>query len=151
MKTKDEEKPTVDEVVTYYSPSKLGGLVQVLMVSTIMGVLLIPVFLLFLVPMSHPMMAFTSTAFIFLFAVIMTVIAQGRIYEIFVGTATSVFEAHATCSANTVKVRRYSYNVPRQHIASIFGKHFKLRTEGRICAVSAIIVRAAALSLAFRI
>jgi Family of unknown function (DUF6594) len=88
MKIKDEDKPTSDEVVSYYSPSKLGGLVQVLMVSTIMGVLLTPVFLLFLIPMSHPMMAFTSTAFIFLFAVIMTVVAEGRTYEIFVGTAT---------------------------------------------------------------
>jgi hypothetical protein len=86
--TREEEKPTSDQSVSYYSPSRLGGVVQVLMVCTIMGILLIPVFLLFLVPMSHPMMALTSTAFIFLFAIIMTVVAEGRIYEIFVGTAT---------------------------------------------------------------
>lgn len=88
IKIKEEEMPTLDQSVSYYSPSRLGGVVQVLMVSTIMGVLLIPVYLLFLVPMSHLMMAITSTAFIFLFAIIMTVVAEGRIYEIFVGTAT---------------------------------------------------------------
>jgi hypothetical protein len=80
--------PTLDQSVFYYSPSRLGGVVQVLMVSTVMGILLIPVYLLFLVPMSHLMMAITSTAFIILFAIIMTVVAEGRIYEIFVGTAT---------------------------------------------------------------
>jgi hypothetical protein len=83
-----EKKPTSDTSISYYSPSKLGALVQALMVCTIMGILLIPVFLLFLVPMSHPMMALTSTTFIFIFAIIMTVVAEGRIYEIFVGTAT---------------------------------------------------------------
>ncbi|KAE9380011.1 hypothetical protein N431DRAFT_324088, partial [Stipitochalara longipes BDJ] len=89
MKTKEEEKlPTLDQSVSYYSTSRLGAVVQFLMVCTIMGVLLIPVFLLFLVPMSHPMMALTSTSFIFLFAIIMTVVAEGRVYEIFVGTAT---------------------------------------------------------------
>ncbi|KAH8779613.1 hypothetical protein BGZ57DRAFT_889339 [Hyaloscypha finlandica] len=61
---------------------------SVLMVSTIMGILLSPVYLLFLVPMSHLMMAITSTSFIILFAIIMTVVAEGRIYEVFVGTAT---------------------------------------------------------------
>ena len=88
MKTKEDNKPTLDKTVSYYSSSKLHGVVQVLMVSTIMGVLLIPVFLLFLVPMSRLMMAFTSTIFIFLFAIIMTVVAEGRTYEVFVGTAT---------------------------------------------------------------
>ncbi|KAH8799915.1 hypothetical protein F5882DRAFT_514544 [Hyaloscypha sp. PMI_1271] len=84
----EEEMPTLDQSVSYYSPSRLRGVVQVLMVSTVMGILLIPVYLLFLVPMSHLMMAITSTAFIILFAIIMTVVAEGRIYEIFVGTAT---------------------------------------------------------------
>jgi hypothetical protein len=88
LKTKDEKKPTLDPSAAYYSPSKLGKVVQALMVCTIMGVLLVPVFLLFLVRMSHPMMAVISTAFIFLFAIIMTVVAEGRTYEIFVGTAT---------------------------------------------------------------
>jgi hypothetical protein len=92
MKTKDKEKlPTLDQSVSYYSPSKLGAVVQVLMICTIIEILLIPVFLLFLVPMSHLTIAFTSTTFIILFAVIMTVTAEGRTYQIFLGTATYVF------------------------------------------------------------
>jgi hypothetical protein len=136
MKIKDEAKPTSDTSVTYFSPSILGGLGRVLLISTIMGILLVPVFLLyafsrvyfsssgclaicgifkglvpecleccstlafpnqailtlrssrFLVPMARPMMALTSAGFIFLFLLIMSVVAEGRIYEIFVGTAT---------------------------------------------------------------
>jgi len=46
MKIKDEKKPTADKSVNYYSASILGGLGRVLLISTILGILLIPVFLL---------------------------------------------------------------------------------------------------------
>jgi hypothetical protein len=88
MKIKEEVKPTSDTSITFYSPLLLRRLGQLLLVSTLMGVLLIPVFLLFLVPMSRLNMAVTSSSFIFLFILIMSIIAEGRIYEIFVGTAT---------------------------------------------------------------
>ena len=71
-----------------YSPPKIGSIVQTLVISTVTGTLLVPVLLLFLVKMSNLMIAFMSAGFIFLFTIILTVVAQGRIYEIFVGSAT---------------------------------------------------------------
>jgi hypothetical protein len=56
-----------------------------------MLILMTPVFLLFLVPMSHLLMAITTASFIFLFALILCVVTEGRVYEVFVGTATQVF------------------------------------------------------------
>ena len=60
------------------------------MVSTIMGILLIPVFLLFQVPISYPRIALTSIAFIFLFAIIITIMAKARIYDIIASTVPDV-------------------------------------------------------------
>ena len=49
------------------------------MVSTIMSILLILVFLRFLAPMPHLMMALALTVFIFLCAIIMTVVERQQI------------------------------------------------------------------------
>jgi hypothetical protein len=38
--------------------------------------------------MSHLMMAITTATFIFLFALILCVVTEGKVYEVFVGTAT---------------------------------------------------------------
>jgi hypothetical protein len=86
---KDEEmKPTADRRVTVFSPTRMVRFGRALLVSSIMGVLLVPVFLLFLVPMSHLLMAMTSAGFILLFALILSVVSEGRVYDVFVGTAT---------------------------------------------------------------
>jgi hypothetical protein len=43
--------------------------------------------------MSRLLMAVTSTGFIFIFAWIMCAVTEGRVYEVFVGTATQVFRS----------------------------------------------------------
>jgi len=88
VKGKKEMKPTDDPRVTVFSPTRMARLGRALLVSTIMGVLLVPVFLLFLVPMSRLLMVLTSTGFILLFVLIMSAVTEGRVYEVFVGTAS---------------------------------------------------------------
>jgi hypothetical protein len=79
-------------------PWRLGRVIQVLMVSTIMSILLISVFLLFLAPMPHLMMALASTTFIFLFAIIMTVVEQPADKTLSFKVASS---EELTCSCQT--------------------------------------------------
>ncbi len=93
LKEKEEMKPTADPRITKFSSTRMGGLGRALLVSTIMGILITPVFLLFLLPMSRLLMAVTSTGFIFIFAWIMCAVTEGRVYEVFVGTATQVFRS----------------------------------------------------------
>lgn len=72
----------------YYSASRLkfwGGLLLVL---TTVGILLTPVFLLFLIPMSRSLMAVTASIFIVLFSVVVSVITGAQVYKVFVSTAT---------------------------------------------------------------
>lgn len=82
------KKPTDDQQLTFFSASAERSVGRFLLISSIMLILMIPVFLLFLVQMSHLLMAVTTASFIFLFALIMSVVAEGRVYEVFVGTAT---------------------------------------------------------------
>jgi hypothetical protein len=84
------KRPTDDQQLTFFSASAERGLGQFLLVSGIMLIVMIPVFLLFLVQMSHLLMAVTTASFIFLFALIMSAVTEGRVYEVFVGTATQV-------------------------------------------------------------
>jgi uncharacterized RDD family membrane protein YckC len=85
------KKPTADSQFTFFSPAAERRVGRFLLVSSIMLILMIPVFLLFLVPMSHLLMAITTASFTFLFALILCVVTEGRVYEVFVGTATHVF------------------------------------------------------------
>ncbi|PMD33266.1 hypothetical protein L207DRAFT_518094, partial [Hyaloscypha variabilis F] len=82
------KKPTTDSRFTFFSATAERGVSRFFLVSSIMLILMIPVFLLFLLPMSHLLMAVTTAAFIFLFALIMCVVTEGKVYEVFVGTAT---------------------------------------------------------------
>jgi hypothetical protein len=84
------KKPTTDSRFTFFSATAERGVGRFFLVSSIMLILMIPVFLLFLLPMSHLLMAVTTAAFIFLFALIMCVVTEGKVYEVFVGTATQV-------------------------------------------------------------
>jgi hypothetical protein len=70
-----------------------------------MGVLLVPVFLLFLLPMSRLLMALTSAGFILLSILILSIVTEGRVYEVFVGTATWVY----TISSGVRMLILYSY------------------------------------------
>jgi uncharacterized RDD family membrane protein YckC len=84
------KKPTDDQRLTFFSATAERRVGRFLLVSSIMLILMIPVFLLFLVQMSHLLMAVTTASFIFVFALIMSAVAEGRVYEVFVGTATQV-------------------------------------------------------------
>ena len=82
------KKPTSEKQFTFFSQEAESGLSRFLLVSSIMLILMTPVFLLFLLPMSHLLMAVTTAGFIFLFALIMCIVTNGKVYEVFVGTAT---------------------------------------------------------------
>jgi uncharacterized RDD family membrane protein YckC len=86
--SEEMKKPTKDSRFTFFSPAAERGVGRFLLVSSILLILMCPVFLLFLLPMSHLMMAITTATFIFLFALIMCIVTEGKVYEIFVGTAT---------------------------------------------------------------
>ncbi|PVH80175.1 hypothetical protein DL98DRAFT_532376 [Cadophora sp. DSE1049] len=86
--TDAEREKAKNSRVEYYSASLLkvwGGLLLVL---TTVGILLIPVFLLFLVPMSRSLMAVTASIFIVLFSVVVSVVTGAQVYKVFVSTAT---------------------------------------------------------------
>ncbi|KAK0110099.1 hypothetical protein ONS95_002755 [Cadophora gregata] len=86
--TATEREKTTDTQVTYYSATLLkiwGGLFLVL---TTVGILLTPVFLLFLVPMSRSWMAVTASIFIVLFSIVVSVVTGAHVYNVFVSTAT---------------------------------------------------------------
>lgn len=86
--SEEMQKPTTDLRITFFSPGAERGVGRFLLVSSIMLILMTPVFLLFLIPMSHLLMAVTTAAFIFVFALIMSVVTKGEVYQVFVGTAT---------------------------------------------------------------
>ena len=65
-----------------------------LLVSVTVGILLTPVFLLFLVSMTRVKMAMTVFAFVLLFAVVMCSTTDAKTQEIFVGTAAYVPPRH---------------------------------------------------------
>jgi hypothetical protein len=88
------KKPTDDQQLTFFSPSAERRVGRFLLVSGTMLILMTPVFLLFLVQMSHLLMAVTTASFIFLFALIMSALTEGRVYEVFVGTATQVSSSY---------------------------------------------------------
>ncbi|KAL5317199.1 hypothetical protein ACEPPN_014294 [Leptodophora sp. 'Broadleaf-Isolate-01'] len=86
--TENERKKTDDRLVTYYSASRLKAFAGLLLVLTTVGILLAPVFLLFLIPMSRSLMAVTASIFIILFSVVVSVVTGAQVYEVFVSTAT---------------------------------------------------------------
>jgi hypothetical protein len=60
---------------------------NILEVSVAVIILLIPVFLLFLVPMSKPMMATVASLFVLLFSVVVSSVTGAKVQEVFFGSA----------------------------------------------------------------
>lgn len=79
---------STDKAVDYYSSSRIKSVVRVFSVCIAVGILLVPVYLLFLVPMARGVMAITASAFLVLFAGIMTFMTGAKLDFVFVGTAT---------------------------------------------------------------
>jgi len=66
---------------------KLKIAANILEVSVAVILLLIPVFLLFLVPMGKPMMATIASLFVLLFSVVVSSLTGAKVQEVFFGSA----------------------------------------------------------------
>jgi hypothetical protein len=87
LRTEAEISKTSDPYTTHYSQERLTKWAKVLTVSIAVGILLLPIFLLFLLQMSRPEMAAVVLVFVLTFAGMMSVVAGGTVLEVFVGTA----------------------------------------------------------------
>ena len=58
-----------------------------MVVSLAVGLLLIPVFILFLVPMSRALMAVTASICLIAFTVVISAVTGAKVQEVFFGTA----------------------------------------------------------------
>jgi hypothetical protein len=88
FKTSNEYDKTSDPNVNYYSQARLSIIGKMLFVSLAVGLLLIPIFLLFLVTMSRGVMAMIALGFVFLFGLVVSTTTNAKVHEIFFGTAT---------------------------------------------------------------
>jgi hypothetical protein len=87
LQTDAEVRKTDDEFVDIYSSWKVTILANILQVSLAAIILLIPVFLLFLVEMSRPMMTVVASIFVVLFSVVVSSVTGAKVQEVFCGTA----------------------------------------------------------------
>ncbi len=87
LQTARELEKTGDKWVDHYSATRLEILANIFAVSVATGVLLVPVFLLYLIPMSRVMMALTASTFVVLFTVAVTTTTGAKVHEVFFGTA----------------------------------------------------------------
>jgi hypothetical protein len=62
-------------------------LIKLLTLSFAVGILISPVFLLFLVPMKRESMAWMVFAFVVAFSVTLSVVTEAKVQEVLVGTA----------------------------------------------------------------
>ena len=83
----ETSRKTDDEFVHHYSPGKLKILANILEVSLAMILLLIPVYLLFLVEMSKPMMATVLSLFVIVFSVVVSSVTGAKAHDVFLGSA----------------------------------------------------------------
>ena len=87
MQTKREIGKTDDPYMEHFSPKRFDAVVKTVTVLVAVSVLLVPVLLLFLVPMSRQLMAWLVFGFVLMFSVIMAALTQAQIHQILVGTA----------------------------------------------------------------
>jgi hypothetical protein len=83
LQTNEERRKTDDPCVDHYSATRLAIFAKVVSASLALGILLIPVFLLFLKPMSREVMACIVAASVLVFTMIMSVVDM-PIHELFV-------------------------------------------------------------------
>jgi cell division protein FtsW (lipid II flippase) len=87
LQSEKEKAQFNDPYVDQYSPIKVGRLNRIVAVFLAVCVLLIPVMLLFLKNMSKEAMAWLVFVFVLLFCVLVTVLTEAKVLEIFVATA----------------------------------------------------------------
>jgi hypothetical protein len=88
LKVKDDRERTPAESFTRYSPGKLQRTSRVLLIAVVVGLILTPVFLLLLVPMSNVNMAITVACFTLLFLIIFSGVRGVKDSEVIVASAT---------------------------------------------------------------
>ncbi|KUJ23405.1 uncharacterized protein LY89DRAFT_663846 [Mollisia scopiformis] len=112
LRKSDVDKPTTNEAGTFYSEGKLEAASRGLMVFVVAVMLLIPSYLLFLVPMSHPKMAGVVAVFLLLFTFLISAVSKSVI-EALIGIATYAailitflgnLSASSTCGCATTAV-----------------------------------------------
>ncbi|KAH7409599.1 hypothetical protein BKA64DRAFT_665364 [Cadophora sp. MPI-SDFR-AT-0126] len=82
-----ERLKTIDPWVDHYAKSRLAILIKALAVALAVGMLLVPVLLLFLVSMSRQTMAGTVFGFVLAFSITMSIVTEAKVHEILIGTA----------------------------------------------------------------
>lgn len=88
LRTESELRKTGDPIVYHYSDSRLSIVAKTLTVAVAVGSLLIPMFVLFLVPMSRGFMVAVALCFVMVFSITMSVVTRSRVKDVLFGTAT---------------------------------------------------------------
>jgi hypothetical protein len=89
LQVPDYKKRTKDNYVTYYSQASLTTAAKIISISVVNGIVLGPVYLLFLHPdWSRGMMAFICSVFVGLFVVVISSMTDAKLHDVFVGAST---------------------------------------------------------------
>jgi hypothetical protein len=76
-----------DEHVDVYSRNRVAGLVRVIAICFVVGLLLLPIMLLSLIPMTDQTKAWTTFGFILMFSIVTHFATDAKIHEVLIGTA----------------------------------------------------------------
>lgn len=100
VQTKAETAKSTDPRMHSYSTRHVYAIARAITVLLAIGVLLVPVWLLLLIPMTHAQEATVLGVFVPLFCFIMSFITEARTLDIFVGSAACVYCAIPPNNAN---------------------------------------------------
>jgi uncharacterized membrane protein YkgB len=82
-----ERSRTSNPYVYHYSPSRLAVLAKIFASTVAVGILLVPVFILFLVDLSRANMSIVVGGFVLVFMVTMSVLVDVTPHDLFIGIA----------------------------------------------------------------
>jgi hypothetical protein len=83
-----DRKQQPDGTVQYYSTHRIDFAIRSFITLLIITILMVPVLLLFLIPMGKPMMAVVVLISLFVFAVSLSLFRDSKPQDMFFGTAT---------------------------------------------------------------
>ncbi|KAH8811472.1 hypothetical protein F5884DRAFT_854818 [Xylogone sp. PMI_703] len=87
LETDEDRRKTDNPRIRNYSDTRLEGMAAAIHVVLSLISIVAPVFILVLVPMPRAMMACTIAGFAFLFSLMVSALTEGRVHDIFLGTA----------------------------------------------------------------
>ena len=88
FKTRDQLHKSQDSSVEFFSTARISIFARLIVVFLAVLILLIPVILFFLTSMSRASMTVVVLTFVFLFSVMVSLLTDAGVQEIFIGTAT---------------------------------------------------------------